>query len=122
MADESKPADPRSVTWFKPGQSGNPNGKPKGCKDKLGEAFVQALYDDFQANGAKAIIDCREQKPEAYLTAISRVIPKDINLKGDGAAAFVKILEAISNGMASRVGAEPGQPETLHDTRPAGNA
>ena len=117
MSDEK-----RNPSWFKPGQSGNPNGKPKGCKEKLGEAFVQALYEDFQEHGANAIMACREQKPEAYLTAISRIVPKDINFKGDGAAAFVKILEAISSGMAGRLGEQQEQPETLHDARPAGNA
>jgi hypothetical protein len=118
MPDDEK----RNPSWFKPGQSGNPNGKPKGCKDKLGEAFVEALHDDFQEHGPSAIVACREEKPEVYLSVISRIIPKEVNLKGDVGTTFVKLLEAISNGMAGRLGEQQEQPETLRDARPAGSA
>jgi len=30
---------------YKPGQSGNPNGRPKGSRNKLGEAFIAALHE-----------------------------------------------------------------------------
>jgi hypothetical protein len=33
---------------------GNP-GRPKGSRNKLGEAFIQALAEDFERHGAEAI-------------------------------------------------------------------
>ena len=32
---------------FVPGQSGNPAGRPKGARSKLGETFLKALAEDF---------------------------------------------------------------------------
>ena len=121
MSARSKDKQLPEHLW-KPGQSGNPKGRPKGCKDKLGEAFIEALYEDFTANGADAIVRCRNEKPEAYLAAISRIIPKEVNVKGDGLNAFIQLWDAISNGMAGRLAQEQGQSEALRDERPAGHA
>ena len=121
MSASSKDKQLPAHLW-KPGQSGNPKGRPKGCKDKLGEAFIEALYEDFAVNGAAAIEKCRTEKPDAYLAAISRIIPKQVNVNGDGRNAFIQLWDAISNGMAGRMASEQEQPQALRDERPAGHA
>ena len=65
---------------FKPGQSGNPKGRTKGSRNKLGEAFIEALHDDFMANGVAAIQVVRAEKPDQYLKVIASLLPKDVNL------------------------------------------
>lgn len=84
---------------FVKGRSGNPAGRAVGSRNKLGEAFVDALYQDFQSGGLEAIVACREQKPDVYLTVISRVLPKtlDVNVKAD----FVHYLRTL-NGNGTR--------------------
>jgi len=66
-------------TRFKPGQSGNPAGRPKGARQKLERRFLLALLKDFKAEGAEAIKKTREDKPDAYLNVIAKVLPKEIS-------------------------------------------
>ena len=61
---------------FKPG---NP-GRPKGSRNKFGEAFIQALAEDFERYGAEVIERVRIEKPEAYIKVIASLLPKDLNL------------------------------------------
>jgi hypothetical protein len=122
MSKDGKERSLANLKMWKPGESGNPKGRVVGSKDKLNEAFLKALLNDFVEHGAAAIVACRTEKPEAYLAAISRVLPKDVNMQVDGSAVFLKLLEAITNGMDRGMVEEPGQSEALRDQRPAGHA
>lgn len=61
---------------FKPG---NP-GRPKGARNKLGEAFIEALHDDFNEHGIAAIVKVRTDKPDQYLKVIASLLPKELTL------------------------------------------
>jgi len=39
---------PKQLTPWKPGESGNPRGRPRGARSKLGAAFIEALAADFE--------------------------------------------------------------------------
>ena len=70
----------RNLIPFKPSQSGNPRGRPKGARNKLGEEFLAELYNDFEANGKAAIERVREEDPAAYLRVIVSVLPKELKI------------------------------------------
>lgn len=74
---------------FKPGQSGNPAGRPKGARSKLGEQFIKAMLEDFEENGVVAIAEVRETKPDQYLKVIASILPKEIEA-GEQLAQFLK--------------------------------
>jgi hypothetical protein len=67
---------PKSDTYFRPGQSGNPHGRPKGSRHKLSESFIAAFYEDFVVHGAEAIETMRLQNPGEYVRAVVAILPK----------------------------------------------
>lgn len=62
---------------FKPGQSGNPKGRPKGSRHKLAETFLSALYKNFETGGPETIERVRAEDPAAYLRVVASVLPKE---------------------------------------------
>lgn len=65
---------------FKPGQSGNPQGRPKGSRNKLGEQFINDLYEDWQQHGVVTLARVRDEKPDQYLKVVASILPKDLNV------------------------------------------
>ena len=69
------------ATQFKKGNPGGP-GRPKGSRSKLSEAFLKALSDDFDEHGLDAVQKVRDEKPDAYLNVIGKLMPKLMELSG----------------------------------------
>ena len=68
---------------FKPGQSGNPAGRPEGARDRLKNNFLTALADDFREHGVAAIRKVREETPSVYIKAIASLMPKEFKVNQD---------------------------------------
>jgi hypothetical protein len=64
---------------FLPGNNGG-TGRPKGARNKLGEAFLDALHEDFNEHGQAAIVQVRTEKPDQYLKVIASILPRDLNV------------------------------------------
>lgn len=62
---------------FKPG---NP-GRPKGARNKLGEAFLEAMLADFTEHGVSVIEKVRLEKPDVYLKTVASILPQQVNVK-----------------------------------------
>lgn len=98
MADDTENSvkDQSDKPWqFKPGQSGNPAGKPKGSRNKLGEEFIAKLHEDFQEHGVDAIIAVRTEKPDAYLKVIASLLPKELKITTESDLTDEQLIERM---------------------------
>jgi hypothetical protein len=120
MATEDTPEKQNGGLW-KPGQSGNPAGRPKGARNKLGEEFIQSLYADYQVHGAQVIERVREERPHEYLKVVASLLPKQLEIKeapfdgiSDEELAALIVAARSALGLAEEGGdgtEEPGRPE-----------
>ena len=72
--------NPNLKPW-KPGQSGNPKGRPKSSKQKLAEEFLAALNEDFKVHGTAAIQKLREEDNSTYCRILAGIVPKDVSVE-----------------------------------------
>lgn len=77
----STPSQQRGLVPWQKGQSGNPAGRKKGSRNKLGEQFITDLYADWQEHGPAVIVRVRNEKPEHYLKVVAGILPQKIEIE-----------------------------------------
>ena len=65
--------------WFKPGQSGNPAGKPKGLKNLLADNLLKDLIKFYDTNGTELLNRCFEEAPAKLLDCYIKLLPREIH-------------------------------------------
>lgn len=106
---------------FQAGQSGNPGGKPKAARNRLQGGFLNALADDFDKHGKKALEDAREKDPMGYIKAIASLMPKQVeqsqpldDLTDAELTAGIALLRARLSGGAGEGAGETPQPTAVN--------
>ena len=77
---------------FLPGNPGSP-GRPRGSRNKLSEAFLDALHQDFTAHGVAAIAQVREESPLGYVRMVAALLPHKDEVRQDGDLSSMKDAE-----------------------------
>ena len=102
LADKAAPKQLEAFC-FKAGQSGNPKGRPKGARNRLGTQFLEALEADFNQFGPTAIALVREKKPEVYMRVVADLLPKEANINVEAGEAFVELWRKISEDLGDEL-------------------
>jgi len=99
---------------WKKGESGNSAGRALGSRNKLTEAFLKALNDDFQVHGPTVIEQVRETRPEVYLKIVAAILPRELHMKSESALSGLSdehlndILGAVRRQLSARAGSGSG--------------
>lgn len=80
-------SEPKKDTKFKPGQSGNPNGKPAGTQNKITvtikEAFINA-FNELQNDPKVNLISWGKTNPTKFYEFVRAVMPTEVNANVSG--------------------------------------
>ena len=85
----------REHAW-KPGQSGNPTGRPTGSRNRLSEIFLADLAEHWQANGVAAMDATLGKDPAAYLRVVASLMPKNVEFKDKASEVFLELLREMN--------------------------
>lgn len=84
MTDDAKPDNGRDpeTGQFIVGHTGI-GGRPKGSRNKLGEAYIADMYERWQARGVEAINKTIDTQPAQFIRAIASILPQQLEIKNN---------------------------------------
>ena len=78
MATKNPPEKTVEKHLWKPGQSGNPAGRPLGVRNKLSEHYLTKLSEHFQQHADEALDRALVESPVGYLSLLGKLLPKNL--------------------------------------------
>ena len=79
--------NPNPKTRFRAGNT--LGGRPKGSRDRLIKAFIDALAEDFEKHGAAAIEHVAQNQPLDFLKLVASLTPKALDVRADHMATHI---------------------------------
>jgi hypothetical protein len=69
-------ANPENLKHFKPGQSGNPRGLPRGSRHRLSECVLAELCETWETHGKDALNRLAAENPVAFVRIVASLVPR----------------------------------------------
>ena len=66
---------------WKPGQSGNPAGRPRGSRNRLSEQFLDETFEVWQEHGKSALISMATKQPSRFVRMVALLIPAHFKIE-----------------------------------------
>jgi hypothetical protein len=54
-------------------------GRPKGSRNRLGEAFIEDLYSEWRNSGASALKRMAADEPGQFVKVVAQILPREID-------------------------------------------
>lgn len=111
MADNPETTG-KALTQWKPGQSGNPNGRPTGSRHKIAESFLRDFYEAWEAFGRPALLAAAWSKPHEFVKVAASLLPKELHVRQSPLeemddAEIDTVLDAIRTKVSADFGTAP---------------
>ncbi len=72
-------AHPNLKPW-RPGQSGNLNGRPVGSRSAFSAGFIRDLAEVWAEKGKASMLYTAEKQPAAFFATCARLLPNDVRV------------------------------------------
>jgi hypothetical protein len=68
---------------WKKGERGNPHyaGRAKGSRNKITQAYIDAIAAEFEAHGVSALERVRKKMPHVFLRLVAELLPKQVQVE-----------------------------------------
>jgi hypothetical protein len=101
---------------WKPGQSGNPAGRPRGARNKLSDDFLRDAYAEWQSSGPTALKAMAANDPSKFCQMVASLLPKESVLEQAGQSGISEIKLVIINSTEPRVINQVFEPEVINQS------
>ena len=109
---------PNLKPW-KPGQSGNPAGKPPGTRHAFSQGFIRDFALVWQEEGLEAVRKVARKSPESFVAIAAKVCPADVRVSIEQSppgglgpedwSLLQEVIQAVKVGIPDAAHTRPGE-------------